>query len=131
MPRYFGHCPKDSLIQGGLADLSGKVMRDRSDRRNHLSSLLKIFNTHERIVAASPAADEVHRRISACAKPRAVIAALVRICETLGRLVVVRKLTRCSLASHHRAVPTAYPDFRCPLRCDQSGLHRSAMSEGA
>ena len=54
MPRYFGHCPKDSIIQGGLADFGGKVLRDHSDRRNHLSSFLEIFDAHERITAASP-----------------------------------------------------------------------------
>src|SRR5262249_34800719 len=78
MPRYFGHCPKDSIIQGGLADFGGKVLRDHSDRRNHLSSFLEIFDTHEPIVAASPATarlpgDEVHRprlRTSTCARPQ-------------------------------------------------------------
>ena len=53
MPRYFGHCPKDSIIQGGLADLGGKVLRDPSDRRNHLSSLfLKELRVHETLIAA-------------------------------------------------------------------------------
>jgi hypothetical protein len=86
MPRYFGHCPKHSIIQSGLADLGGEVLRDHSDRGNHLLSFIEIFDAHKRIVAASPAAarlprDEVHRP----RKPGPIIAALVRICEVVGR----------------------------------------------
>jgi hypothetical protein len=79
------------MIQGGLADVGGKVLGDHSDRLNHLSSFLEIFGTHERIEATSPATarlprDEMHRlriRTSAFAGTRAIIAALVRICEPL------------------------------------------------
>jgi hypothetical protein len=62
MPRHFGHCAEDSIIQGGLADLRGKVPRDHSDRRNHLSPFLKTFDAHERIVAASSACARFLRR---------------------------------------------------------------------
>ena len=48
VPRHFGHCPEDPIVQRGLANLGGKVLRDHSDRRNHLSSLfLKICDAHE------------------------------------------------------------------------------------
>jgi hypothetical protein len=52
MPRYFGQ-GAEVIIQNGLADLGSEVLRDHSDRRNHLSSFLEIIDAHERITAAS------------------------------------------------------------------------------
>jgi hypothetical protein len=77
MPRYFGHCPKDSSIQGGLADLGGKVLRDHSDRLNHLLSLLEIIDAHGRIVAASPKAASLLWRCGKLkgVKPRTLLVA--------------------------------------------------------
>jgi hypothetical protein len=37
--RHLGHCPEDSLVQRGLANLAGHVFGHRPDCRNHLSSL--------------------------------------------------------------------------------------------
>jgi hypothetical protein len=49
VPRDFGHCVEDSIIQGGFADLGGEVSRDHSDRCNHLSALtIEKFDAHER-----------------------------------------------------------------------------------
>jgi hypothetical protein len=48
VPWHFGHGPKDPIIEGGFADLSGKVLCDRPDRCHHLSSLfLEMVDAHE------------------------------------------------------------------------------------
>jgi hypothetical protein len=46
--KCFGHRPEDSIVQRGLANLCDKVLRDHSDRCNHLSSLFfKMHDAHE------------------------------------------------------------------------------------
>jgi len=46
--RHFGHRPEDPIVQRGLANLGDKVLRDQSDRRNHLSSLvLEMGDAHK------------------------------------------------------------------------------------
>jgi hypothetical protein len=48
VPRYFGDRPEDPIVQSGLTNLVDKVLRDQSDRRNHLSSLvLKMGDAHK------------------------------------------------------------------------------------
>src|SRR4029077_817459 len=62
VPRYFSHRPEDPIVQSGLTNLVAKVLRDQSDRRNHLSSLfLKMGNSHD----ARPSNSERSRRMFA------------------------------------------------------------------
>jgi hypothetical protein len=61
VPGHLGHRPEDSIVQCGLAKLSDEVVRDLSDRRNHLSPLvLKIYSAHE-----APSSSERGRRMFA------------------------------------------------------------------
>src|SRR6185437_11314965 len=39
VPGHLGHGPENSAVQGRLADLVGEVLRDHSDRLDHLLSL--------------------------------------------------------------------------------------------
>jgi hypothetical protein len=59
--KCFGHRPEDSIVQRGLANLCDTVLRDHSDRCNHLSSLFfKMHDAHEAPSSSERISD--HRR---------------------------------------------------------------------
>jgi hypothetical protein len=62
MPRHFGHCGKDGIVQRGLADLGGKVVCDHSiDATISRSLYLEIFDPLKHLVAANPVAAGLSR----------------------------------------------------------------------
>jgi hypothetical protein len=66
--RHLGHCPEDSLVQRGLANLGGHVFGHRPDCRNHLSSLfVKKFCVHETLTEAP---SEARRELSSSTTSR-------------------------------------------------------------